>query len=105
MKDYGLTRLIELDLVPERLSLDVAELALHLLAALDLGDELPLEGADLGVEVDELHQPELAQLRDAVVGGLALQDELAAGHRLRAEEDRVPGDRAHVGADGGRRGR
>ena len=49
-----------------------------------------LEARDVRVEVDELHQPQLAQLVDAVVGRLALQDQLAARHRLRAEEHAAP---------------
>ena len=86
----ALTQFIDGNVVPHGLPLEVPELALHLLAPLDLVDELPLEPRDVGVEVDELHEPQLAQLVDAVVGRLALQDQLTAGDGLRAEEHAAP---------------
>ena len=41
-----------------------------------------------------LNQSQLAQLRDAIVGGLALEEELASSHRLRPEESRHPSIRS-----------
>uniref|UniRef100_A0A1I8G7P7 DUF4455 domain-containing protein n=1 Tax=Macrostomum lignano TaxID=282301 RepID=A0A1I8G7P7_9PLAT len=67
-------------------SLQVAQLPLHLVAAADFVDKFPLEGVGVGLEVAELHQAELPQLRHAGVGSFSLQEQLAEGHLLTAEQ-------------------
>ena len=61
------------DVVPLDLLLQEPELALHLVAPADLVHELALERVGVGVQVAELHQAQLAQLRHASVGGLGLE--------------------------------
>ena len=54
--DSLLPRLRHLDLLPDDLSLDVAEDPLHLLATLDLADKLTLERRDIRIEVNKLNE-------------------------------------------------
>ncbi len=51
---------------------DKIQLPFHLLASPDLIDKLPLEDVDVRIEVAELDETQLADLSDALVGGLRL---------------------------------
>lgn len=68
------------------LVLEVAQLALHLLAPPDLIDKGALERVDLGVQVAELDEPKVAELLDRRPRGFGLDEQLHERHLLRAEE-------------------
>lgn len=64
------------------LLLEISKLSLHLVASTHLIDELALESVDVGIQVTELNETELAELRNASVCSFALEKELTQGHFL-----------------------
>merc|ERR1740123_2032249 len=89
---WGVATVQHWDFIFLNLLLQEPQLSFHLIASSDLIDKLPLEGIYVRVKIPELDQAQLPELRDAVVGGLGLEEQLAQGHLL-APEQGAPGDR------------
>lgn len=73
---------------------EVAQFALHLVAALDIAHVPALERRELRVEVREGHDAQIAQLLHAVVGRVLVHDERDVLHLLGAKP---PHDRFRLG--------